>query len=455
MKTALVLCAQMLPLIAGAQMLPDATVPLRSVSGQFIVTVVRQASPPASPPDPKDGADLVRLEPALLAVSAERVKDALWRELGVNDRWRGQIFLALHPVRSSDEDVNVVSEKILGDWNCRVELPDVLPRTRLLRALVGALLLEFADRNAVARPAEIPAWLDDGLALRLLAAGSPGSAGILLSRPDRIVNGLSLSRLDADEGVADPLSGARQILQDHAALTFQELSWPDSAQLSGTDGGVYRASAQLFVARLLGLPDGPARLRTMVELLPRYYNWQTAFQAAFQKNFQRPLEVEKWWALQVVGFASRDPGPQWTSADSCRRLDEILTVPVEMRAASSAMPLHSDVSLQTAIRNFDPARRADVLQTKLRDLEIAQFRVAAPLAVLTDGYRRAVAGYLGQGRASVPASRWFKHPPAAAAKPKIEDTLKALDALDARRRTIESAILPDVFTTQISNAAAP
>ena len=35
------------------------------------------------------------------------------------------------------------------------------------------------------------------------------------------------------------------------ALTFEELSWPTDAQVSGADGGVYRASAQLFVNDLL------------------------------------------------------------------------------------------------------------------------------------------------------------------------------------------------------------
>ena len=47
------------------------------------------------------------------------------------------------------------------------------------------------------------------------------------------------------------LAAARRVLQDRPALTFDQLSWPDDAQLSGDDGGVYRASAQLFVNALL------------------------------------------------------------------------------------------------------------------------------------------------------------------------------------------------------------
>ena len=66
------------------------------------------------------------------------------------------------------------------------------------------------------------------------------------------------TRTDEREHGIDPLAGARKVLQNSAALTFDELCWPDNAQVNGLDGGVYAASAQLFTARLLDLPDGPA-----------------------------------------------------------------------------------------------------------------------------------------------------------------------------------------------------
>jgi hypothetical protein len=252
-----------------------------------------------------------------------------------------------------------------------------------------------------------------------------------------MANGLPVSRTVTTERGLDPLAGARRILRNEPALTFEQLSWPTGAQLSGDDGGVYRASAQLFVSELLGLKNGRAHLRAMLEALPDCYNWQTAFQTAFRDNFPRPLDVEKWWALQTVGFAARDPGPMWTLAASRDQLDEILSVPVEMRTASNALPVHAQISLQAVIRNWDRARQVAMLQTKLRDLELAQLRMAAPLAALTDGYRRALADYLGKRPSLV--TRWIKHPFTASSKLTLEDTLQKLDALDARRRAIESA----------------
>ena len=104
-------------------------------------------------------------------------------------------------------------------------------------------------------------------------------------------------------------------------------------------------------------------------MLPRCYNWQTAFRAAFATDFPQPLDLEKWWALQTAGFAARGAGPAWTPAASRDKLDEILSVPVEIRSASNSLPAHAEISLQAVIRNFDFARQQDVLQTRLRDLE--------------------------------------------------------------------------------------
>ena len=67
--------------------------------------------------------------------------------------------------------------------------------------------------------------------------------------------------------------------------------------------------------------------------------------------------------------------------------------------------------------------------------------MAPQFAGLTDAYRRALADYLGGRNGAAPASgTGAKRPPAAASK---KNTVKKLDALDARRRTIETAVLPD------------
>ena len=439
-------CALFFSGAARAQFSPPDGGATHSLSGQFVVTGPARYSPLSRVPELATNADFIRLEPALLAITAERVKVALRRELGIepNAPWRGKIFFVLHPAQSLDEEVLIISQPLINGWNYRVELPDILPQPRFLRALTGVLLSEMANQTGKpgGHTAEIPDWLADGLSQQLLAAGP---RGLILSTPGKIVNGLPQSRSVDPERNWDALAGARKILREQPALTFEELSWPTDTQLNGEDGGAYHASAQVFVSGLLALKNGPERLRAMLAALPGCYNWQTAFHSVFQAEFPRPLDVEKWWALQLVGFAARDPGSVWTPAASRAKLDEILTVPVEMRADSNSLPAHAEVSLQTVIRNFDKSRQASVLRTKLRDLQLAQLRMAPQLAALTDGYRRALAAYLGERVETASVYLSGRQAPRTARKAGVEDTVKKLDALDARRRAVESATKPDVL----------
>ncbi len=90
------------------------------------------------------------MEPALLAVAAERFKLSVWQQLGLSfdTPWSGKIFLTLHPARSPDETVTITSNPFLNRWNYRVEFPDALVNTRYARALSAVLLLEIANRTA-------------------------------------------------------------------------------------------------------------------------------------------------------------------------------------------------------------------------------------------------------------------------------------------------------------------
>ena len=405
----------------------DAT---HSVSGQFSISMAPNRNPYFRHPDTGTNTDLLQLEPSLLAVSAERFKTALWREIGLaqNAAWSGNIFLTLHPARSLDEPVSITAQPFINRWNYRLELPDLISLNQCARAFSAAMLLEIANRNALmgGRSAVIPAWLADGLAREILEAAD---TKVLLSAPTKTLDGIAQSRQNENRRGVDSLAATRRVLQNFPALTFDQLSWPTAAQLNGNDGGVYLASAQLFVHDLLALKNGPANVLALLAQLPAHENWQTAFFAAFHEHFQRPLDVEKWWALRVVSFATRAPGPQWTPAVSRDRLNAALAVPVDIRYASNSLPTHTEISLQAVLKNFPPKQQVEIFQTKLRDLELIQLRVTPPLAAMADGYRQALADFLGGSKKGV-----FHRPASASA------TLKKLDALDARRRDVEASL---------------
>ena len=183
------------PLAGRAQFSQTDGNPTRSISGQFIVHGPAQVSRLANLPRVAADTNFVRLEPALLAVSAERIKVSLYHRLkiGTGTPWRGQIYLAVHPAQSLDENVTIISRLSTDGCSYRVELPDVLSRRRFTRAMTGVIMLEFANRNFQSHSAEIPAWLTDGLSEEMLAAGSPETN---LSAPDKLVNGLPVTQIN-------------------------------------------------------------------------------------------------------------------------------------------------------------------------------------------------------------------------------------------------------------------
>jgi hypothetical protein len=418
----------------------DASVPgvvtANSDSGQFVVVGAPQTSSLASLPQIVTDRALVRLDPALLAVSAERVKNALLRKMGVDSDLMqgGTIYLTLQPARALDENVAVFPSRFGGTWVYHVVLPDVLPRERLARALTSVFLMDYANRNGGENLAQAPGWLIEGLSQEILAETMQD---VILSVPDQTVNHIPVDRVSFTERGLDSLATARAVLKTYSILTFQQLCWPTDMQLSGEDGGVYRASAQLFVDQLLGLGKGPLKLRTFLNALPRFYNWQSAFFSAFHGSFSTPLDVEKWWALQTVIFSAHSHGPLWTFAVSREKLDEILGVSADFRSTSNSLPVRAEISLQDVIKNFGFGLQSDILRLKLHDLEVAQFRMVPSLAILAAEYRNALAGYLGENEVDRRGSIVNKFPSRVVS---ARETLRILNALDARRRSIALAM---------------
>ena len=93
--------------ISRAEFSTDDSLVARSFSGQFIVSAPGQSSPLFFRRDFAADTNFVRLEPALLAVAAERFRELLWRQLGLkpDSPWSGKIYLLLQPAHSPDDEV--------------------------------------------------------------------------------------------------------------------------------------------------------------------------------------------------------------------------------------------------------------------------------------------------------------------------------------------------------------
>lgn len=458
MKRLAIITAALAALVSVSAQMPPATAVIAGVSGQFQVSS-RRPSISAYSLQLSTAPDMITLEPALAAVSCERIKQELLRELGIRDQWKGKIFVIIVPALSTDDPVGVAPEKFAGVWNCGIQLPDVIDRERFVEAVVRACLTEIGNRNSHGRFAEIPEWVVQGFTGQLLGFCEEE---LVLAPPQMGKNGFSVTRMGVDltdSPIAsgpnihnlNPLAEAIAIVHTNRPLTFEELSWPTDDQLMGDSRDNYRSSSQLFVSQLLRLRNGPASMSAMLAELPNYLNWQLAFLDAFHRSFDEQLDVEKWWALQLADFTGRDLLHLWTPEESWKKMDEFFQIPIDVKIGP-APAMRTDITFQTAIRGWSRTRQLMLLKQKLWDLELLRARVSLDYMPLVEDYQEALQVYYKKrvsGARNIPRSGPLLD--------KLEEeTIQKLDDLDSTREKMRpEPQVPAAPVVESASAATP
>jgi len=433
---ALLAMAGFVPVRTNAQAAQSPVNSVLSYSGQFIIHAERAARPPPPFSALANNQDLIRLEPALMGVSCERIKQLLLRELGSGAQWRGKIYVELRPAQAANQTITITSERFRSGWQYRVQMPDLVERERYVRAIVQACLLELANRGRNSRLAEIPLWLTEGFSQRLLASSE---IEIILPPPRQTVNGLNVRTVRVTDRFDNPVEQARQQLRGHPPLSFDQLSWQTADGLAEPAAERYRNSAQLFLAELLSLRDGRACLATTLSRLAQYHNWQLAFLEGFRSHFERPLDVEKWWALCCcVPSPERDSGQVESVESGWNALDRVLRVAGRTSTGATVQPGITNVSLQTIIREWGRAQQIQVLHERVQELGLLRARMAPDLAVLAQEYGAALEVYLQHQHRAKPVV-FFGN----TARARVtQETLQRLDTLDARREALRPPKAP-------------
>jgi hypothetical protein len=403
----------------------------RSASGQFIVTS-HAGDLRLAPAALATNTTFLRLEPSFTAVSTERTKQAVQRLLGVTESWEQPVTVTLLRTRTPNDPITVTPGYLGSRRAYHVKLPAVIAPDRYLCAITEAILLEMAGRKAGEAHLEIPSWLVEGMAYQLLCNDA---TELLLSSPNRQDNGLPINRTQLEFRRLSALEKAHRILVGTTPLSFEELSWPLPNQLHGDGHDVYRASAQVFLINLLKFPDGQACLRKFLESLPAHQNWQMAFLKAFAPHFKRPLDIEKWWALEGLNFAGRDLTQTWPLAESWEKLEAVLTENVDVFTSTNSLPERSQLSLAQMIQTWTAEQQTEALGRKCAALRELQFRIAPELHPLTADYWSVLNDYLkvrssasergGAGRMSANTLRYAEL-----------RLLKRLDVLEAKRASL-------------------
>jgi hypothetical protein len=122
----------------------------------------------------------------------------------------------------------------------------------------------------------------------------------------------------------------------------------------------------------------------------------------------------------------------WGSDESWRKLDQVLTQPIEVRSGMRDAPMRSQVSLATIIHDWEVSRQKPVLRQKSQELAVLRLRVSQDLVYLVDDYRRVLDSYLAKKDFGVyvPLGKTIYAPP-------MDDyartALQQLAVLEARR----------------------
>ena len=437
MRTLAILLSSLIASAVSAA-LSDSMRTVNSSSGQFVVRgpAVAQLSTDSGFVD----STLIELDPNRLAVTCERIKQALLRELTVADLWRSRVYLEINSAMSTNQAPIIFAKPYLDGWQYQVELARSIEKSKLVSGLVQVLLLEIANRNAGLRSAEIPLWLSEGVAQAL---AHESEADLVLPRPQRSFNLVNLSWQARQAARRDPLGDARGRLQTHAALSFTKLGdgMPNSAPEETWK--TFQASAQLLVSELLRLPRGRPRLVEMLYELPYYLNWQSAFLNAFRGLFPRLLDVEKWWAVTLTHFTGQDPTQAWAMPVALQKLDETLHPPVLVSASRKDMPQRSRMSAQKIINEWDYLRQRIVLKGVTAQLFSVRLKSPPELVALVEEYRASIENYLAK-RDQIGMARSLPGLPPLRADFLVVDVVKKLDELDAKRAAVSVTNAPPV-----------
>jgi hypothetical protein len=382
----------------------------------------------------------ITLEPAVLVMSCERLKEIFLNELGLTDHWQGRIDLTINSALTEENGPRLKGGRDWSGWNYELELPKRVPTRILEQSLVQTLLLELVNRHAGDRSAEIPIWLIDGLSAHLEAYNLP--TFILQPGMQMAINNV---RMDGSDLV-------REQLRRHAPLSFQQLCWPQAADMTGDGLKLYQGCAQLFLEGLLQFPDGKDCLLRMLAHLPEHLNWQTTFLLAFQAHFDQLLDVEKWWGLTAVGFSKTVATPSGDAAQAWKKLQSALEVPVAVHFDAGRMPVEARYTLQNVIAQWATADAGAAVERAIAGLESLPARNTPELGLIAALYLKTLQVYLQGCREAAHPPPLGKNPPSALHVLKA-DTIEQLDILDRQREALRPKASP--HDPQLSAAQNP
>lgn len=411
-----------------------------SSSQQFIVVGYEPGSPNGPPDRAMIRSNHVQLDPAVLVATCERVRSHLLLLLRrQEDKWEAPITIRIIGRGDPDMPIGVAGGLGARGWRFTLTVPGQVKRTRLVRAIVRGILLDVANRgNMTRKVAEIPLWLQEGIAARLSALwGYSLASGINhqlygLDGPKMVVNRAPTSVFD--QTYRDLLGPERRHLDLFDPVGFTDLQHPLPGHLEGYHWRTFQACSHVFVAQLLKMKDGEKMLWGMIGALSEYSNAQFAFLDSFKSVFATALAADQWWSLVLVDFKTRDPTMRWGEQRSLARLQEILQAPVTIRRSTNTVPVMKEMMFQDLLRETPYRQHRPIIAQSIAKLVIMRFNAQEDLARLIHDYRGTLENYLRRQDGKIDSS---------AAKLLKRETIEKLNLLDGIRFDMKLVASPE------------
>ncbi|HEY1170280.1 MAG TPA: hypothetical protein VGH19_02815 [Verrucomicrobiae bacterium] len=435
-----------------------------SRSQQFVISSHYKPSAPLAPrDDPRNNpnlTDVIRVSAAELAITSEKVKQALLLQLDASDKWKHRVRLNIRPEIPTQAGVYLyvhtvqVNENMPKNWLYELQIPEYVERRKLLRALAQVCLLEIGNRNnASSVSVNIPMWFQEGLIELVLAR--EGVTIVAEATPIQSRVNPQFSMLDyapRDKVWKDPLSRVREKLKTTPPISFSDLSVPVDEQIASVGLEHFQSCSHLFVHELTSLPDGSGKLRDFLQQLVHFSHPQFAFLNAFHDHFKSPLDVEKWWSLAQVHFLSRNDNSRWPEKNALAKLNEILQPQVQIRIGADALPVHETYTVKRLIEEVDFSQQQPIIRQMIAQLQQLEWSLPPDMFKLVYDYHILLANYLHKREQ---LSSTAKDPKVASstAKPVVKETLKQLNFLEVLREDFGSIGISTPVSTPSTNSA--
>ena len=373
-------------------------------------------------------ANTILIAPDHVIVTAERVRFALLRRLGLPAMQGSRLMMRLNPTMSYRATVPVVTDRHINGYTYELTLPSEIEADKLVRALVQVTLLDLANRKPQFRDTEIPLWLTVGFTQVLMA--QPNLV-LVVESPEQGGRSMATQFARRDIRRHDTLAGVRVRLRRRRAFDFSEIAMPSPAHLRGENWRDFQACSHLLVDRLLAVRAGGVRLRNMIRQLPDNMNWQTSFLKSYGDIFADMLGVEKWWAVTIVQLTGQNQYQNWTLSEAVEKFEILLKLPAEVRLNDADSPLEAEVTLQQAIRGWDFAVQKPTLEQKINQLLIARLKMPRQLLPFVNEYGRILQDYVTT-RQRIESFRPRRGQARPRLSPVVDEAVRQLDSVDRR-----------------------